>query len=140
MPVVSLNERRKYPRISEAVALRLNSEADASSLEPLDAAPTHVVKMSCGGLRFAHHTSLDAETRLHLSIHLSSSGRTVHIATRVVSSGKEKCDAYSSTQNGQHCIQVEFLKVESDVHQLLADHINYVINKTGISSNFAIPA
>ena len=136
MSVVSLNERRKYPRISDAIALRL----DGNPAEPLNSVPTHVVKMSCGGLRFVHKTAIDTDTNVQLCIHLPSSDKTIHIASRVVSSGEEKSDVFASTKSKRYYVQVEFLNIDQNVHQLLADHVDYVLSKTGMSHRVAIPA
>jgi len=85
--VVTLSERRKHPRISDALALRLDCPATTA---PVDPQPTHIVKMSCGGLRFVHNTPLDVDTHLNLSMHLPSSDKTIHLTSRVISSGEEK--------------------------------------------------
>ncbi len=136
MSVVSLNERRKHPRVSDAIALRLN----ANPSTPINPAPTHVVKMSCGGLRFVHNTAIDPDTTIKLCIHLPSSGKTVHVACRVISSGEEKSDVFARQNGKQYYVQVEFLEIDQTVHQLLADHIDYVLGKTGMSHRVAIPA
>jgi len=95
MSAVSLNERRKYPRITDAIALCLDSEQS----ETLQPTPTHVVKMSCGGLHFLQEVN-----------------------------------------DKSHYVQVEFLDVDQSIHQLLAEHINYVLGKTGLTHRLAIPA
>lgn len=133
MSVVSINERRKYPRVSDAIALRLNAEPST----PLNPTPTHVVKMSCGGLRFVHNEAIDAGTTVNLCMHLASSDQTIHIASRVVSSGEEKT---TSAKGKKYCVQVEFQDVDQPVRHLLANHINYVIAKTGVWHRLAIPA
>lgn len=137
MSVVSLSERRKYPRISDAIALRLESEQTTSA--PLNSTPTHVVKMSCGGLRFAHNTTIEAGTSINLCMHLPSSGKTINVASRVISSGEEKSTIYTGSKREQYYVQVEFQNVDQSVQQLLADHIDYVIDKTGMTHR-AIPA
>lgn len=128
--VVSLNERRKHPRISDAVALRFDCN---DSTTPLDPRPTHIVKMSCGGLRFVHETSVDADTQINLSLHLPSCDQTVHMASRVISSGEEKSGALASSKHKKYFVQVEFLDLDREVHQLIANHIDYVIQKTGMT-------
>ncbi len=122
--VVSLSERRKHPRVSDAVALRLNLD-DLASTSPLDPAPTHVVKMSCGGLRFSHNALLDPGTALPISMHLPSADKTVHLTSRVISSGEEK-----GSNRKAYFIQIEFQHVDAQVKALLEAHINYVLDKT----------
>ncbi len=136
MNVVSLNERRKHPRISDAIALRLNADESTA----LDCTPTHVVKLSCGGLRFVHHAALKPDSRIALALHLTSSNTTVHINCRVVSSGEEKSRINSTCPDKHYFAQVQFLDVEAGVHKLLTDHINYVLHKTGMGHLPAIPA
>lgn len=136
MKVVSLKERRKYPRISDAIALHLNS--DPSNL--LDPTPTHVVKMSCGGLRFVHNTSVEAGARINLCIHLPSSDQTIHLASRVISCGEEKSSVFASSNGTNYYVQVEFVDIDKQVRQLLADHIDYVLGKTGLTHRLAVPA
>lgn len=136
MSVVSLNERRKYPRVSDAVALCLDSDQSVA-LEPT---PTHVVKISCGGLHFLHHCLIDANTRISLCMHLPSSNKTVHLSSRVISSGKTANGVASDINDKNYYVQVEFLDVDQSAHQLLADHISYVISKTGLSHRLAVPA
>ena len=136
MSAVSLNERRKHPRITDAIALCLDSK-QSETLEPT---PTHVVKMSCGGLHFLHHCAIDADTRINLCMHLPSSDQTVHLNSRVISSGKTGNGAAAEVKDKSHYVQVEFLDVDQSIHQLLAKHINYVLNKTGLTHRLAIPA
>ncbi len=136
MKIVALKERRKYPRISDAIALRLNSDPS----EMLDPSPTHVVKLSCGGLRFAHNTSIDAETNIKLCMHLPSSDQTIHLAGRVITSGEEKSASFTGTNTKRYSVQVEFVDVDQQSHQLLADHVDYVLGKTGLSHRLAVPA
>jgi len=130
--VVSLNERRKHPRVSDALALRFNSN-DSPDSSLLDPTPTHVVKMSCGGLRFVHNASVDADTNINLSMHLPSSDQTIHVASRVICSGEETSGISASTAQTQYYVQVEFLHLDTEVLQLLEDHIDYVIQKTGMT-------
>lgn len=130
--VVSLNERRKHPRVSDALALRFNSN-DSPDKSVLDPTPTHVVKMSCGGLRFVHSASVDADTNINLSMHLPSSDQTIHVASRVVCSGEETSVSTGSSAQAQYYVQVEFLDLDTTALQLLEDHIHYVIQKTGMT-------
>lgn len=123
--VVSLNERRKHPRVSDAVALRFNDDGQAPS-PVLDHAPTHVVKMSCGGMRFVHETSLEPDTTLDLSLYLPSADQTVHIESRVISSGEEKTSSTEKT----YFVQLAFQQVNDQVQSLLKNHIDYVQSKT----------
>ncbi len=131
--VVSLNERRKHPRVSDALSLRLN--VDGSNLRTaLDSQPTHIVKLSCGGLRFQHHSSLDENSELLISMHLPSISKTVHIDSRVISSGEEKTKAHHPSKT--YFVQVEFQKMDDQVVAMLKEHINYVLAKT---STFTSP-
>ncbi len=127
--VVSLSERRKHRRVSDAVALRLNLEGHPPSAS-LDPTPTHVVKMSCGGLRFSHSVSLDPGSALPLSMHIPSADKTVHIDSRVISSGEEK-----GTNRKDYFIQVEFQHINDEVKVLLKDHIDYVLEKTNTGAS-----
>lgn len=104
---------------------------DTDVLTPLDPTPTHVVKMSCGGVRFIHNQSVDVDTRFKLCMHLSSCNKTVHLLSRVISSGREKNESMPSSE--KYYVQVEFLDVDKNNHRLLANHIDYVIQKTGMS-------
>ncbi len=118
-------DRRKYPRVSDAIALRLNdSEPDAST--PLDSTPTHIVKLSCGGLRFLHDEPIEANTAVLLSLHLPGTGKTVHLNSRVISSGEEK-----SRTAMRYFVQVEFQNPDTQTRQQLKDHIEFVSKKTG---------
>lgn len=130
--VVSIDERRKYPRVSDALALRFNSD-ESPDTSLLDPTPTHVVKMSCGGLRFVHSASVDADTNINLSMHLPSSDQTIHVGSRVVCSGEDTSGSTSITAQKQYYVQVEFLQLDKSVLQLLEDHIDYVIQKTGMT-------
>jgi len=127
--VISLNERRKYPRVSDAVALRLDEQH--SDLEiPLDPNPTHIVKISCGGMRFLHNSQIDAGTDLCISMYLSSSQLTVQLNSRVISSGEDNTSAKGKSES--HFVQVEFQNINTDTKQLLEDHIDYLLEKTGV--------
>ena len=128
--IVALSERRKHPRVSDALALRLNSEG---STGPLNPQPTHIVKMSCGGLRFVHNTAIDVDTPVNLSFHLPSSDQTLHVACRVVSSGEEKGHTFSSSKQQQYFVQIEFTGLDNSSRELLKRHIDYVIQKTGMT-------
>ncbi len=128
--VVTLSERRKHPRISDAVALRLNS---SETTDPLNPQPTHIVKMSCGGLRFVHNTAIDIGTRMNLSVHLPSSDQTIHLASRVISSGEEKSQLLSHSKQKQYFVQIEFVELSKTVLELLKRHIDHVIQKTGMT-------
>jgi len=127
---VALSERRKHPRISDAVALRFNCD---ETTDPLDPQPTHVVKMSCGGLRFVHNTAVDVDTCMKLSVHLPSSDQTIHVAARVVLSGEDKGRSFSHSKQKQYFVQLEFVELNSTCQELLARHIDYVIQKTGMT-------
>ena len=128
--VVALNERRKHPRVSDALALRLNTDGITEALNPQ---PTHIVKMSCGGLRFVHHTAVDINTPVSLSFYLPSSDETVHVNCRVISSGEEKSNAFSSSKQNQYFVQMEFIDLDKSAQALLKRHIDYVIQKTGMT-------
>jgi len=114
--VVTLSERRKHPRISDALALRLDCPATTA---PVDPQPTHIVKMSCGGLRFV----------LNLSMHLPSSDKTIHLTSRVISSGEEKGHSIQK----QYFVQIEFTELDNTDKALLKRHIDHVIQKTGMT-------
>jgi len=124
--VVTLSERRKHPRISDALALRLDCPVTTA---PVDPQPTHIVKMSCGGLRFVHNTPLDVDTHLNLSMHLPSSDKTIHLTSRVISSGEEKGHSIQK----QYFVQIEFTELDNTDKALLKRHIDHVIQKTGMT-------
>ena len=128
--IVTLSESRKFPRISDAVALRFNCDDTTC---PLDPQPTHIVKMSCGGLRFVHHSVVDVDTRMNLSVHLPSSDQTIHVTGRVISSGEEKSCSISPSGQRQYYVQVEFVDLNNKSQKLLKRHIDYVIQKTGMT-------
>jgi len=129
--VISLQERRKHPRVSDAVALKIIEGIEESAATAIDSAPTHIVKMSCGGLRFVHDTPLDTGVTLLLSMRLASVDKTVHLTSRVIASGEEKT-VFSSIKS--YFVQVQFENIDLNVQQLLENHINYVIEKTGVKN------
>jgi len=118
--VVTLSERRKHPRVSDALALRLDC---SETTGPLNPQPTHIVKMSCGGLRFMHNTAMDVDTQLNLSMHLPSSDQTIHLTSRVISSGEEK----NQSNQKQYFVQLEFIDLDNTAKGLLKRHIDHVI-------------
>ncbi len=131
--VVALSERRKYPRVSDALALRLNCpEKFDPTKDQLNPQPTHIVKMSCGGLRFVHNTAIDIDTHMNLRVHLPSSDQTIHLAGRVISSGEEKSNAFSHSKQKQYFVQIEFIDLNNTEKELLKNQIDYVIQKTGM--------
>ena len=132
--VVALSERRKYPRVSDALALRLNCpETFDPMTDQLNPQPTHIVKMSCGGLRFVHSTAIDINTHMNLRVHLPSSDQTIHLASRVISSGEEKGHLFSHSKQKQYFVQIEFLDLNNTEKEQLKRHIDYVIQKTGMT-------
>jgi len=129
--VVSLSDRRQYPRVSDAIALRLDNP-EAAAYSPLDPVPTHVVKMSCSGLRFLHDSAFESDSQICLSVHLTSSDKTIQINSRVVSSGEEKTIGNATPHQKPYYVQVEFQNLTEQSLQLLKSHIDQVIEKTGI--------
>jgi len=133
--VISLNERRKYPRVSDALALKFVEAGNQSVATPdvLGPLPTHIVQLSCGGLRFCHTATFENNTSLLLTLHLPSADKTVQLESRVIASGEEKpgniipCD--------KPCfVQVVFKNIDNSVQKLLEDHVDYVIEKTGVKN------
>jgi len=133
--VISLNERRKYPRVSDAMALSFveGCTTKQHSSENVGPLPTHIVQLSCGGLRFCHDASFECDTPLLLNLHLPTADKTIQIESRVIASGEEKpgntlpCD--------KPCfVQVVFENIGSSNHQLLKNHVDYVIEKTGVKN------
>lgn len=135
--VISLKERRKHPRVSDALALQLEQQSlETGIVEELDPVPTHIVKMSCGGLRFLHNTSLESDTSLQLRMFLPSANETICVNSRVIASGEEKTDAAKHC-NKHYFVQVEFQQMDTHQQELLENHINYVIEKTGVKNRLA---
>ena len=133
--VISLDERRQYPRVSDAVALSFSEgcTTQQNASETVGPLPTHIVQLSCGGLRFCHDASFECDTLLMLSLHLPTANKTIHLESRVIASGEEK------TGNTLPCdkpcfVQVVFENIDNNNHQLLKHHVDHVIEKTGVKN------
>lgn len=127
------NDVKKFPQVSDAVALRLDPSESGSvpdTCAPLDPTPTHIVKISYGGMRFLHESAMDANDNVYLSLYLPLADQTVQLNSRVVSCGEEKTPS-ARRYHKPYFVQVEFQNIDEHVHQLLKNHINDVLAKTG---------
>ena len=126
-------DTRHYPQVSYAVALRLDPSESVSvpdTCAPLDPTPTHIVKISYGGMRFLHESAMDTNDNVNLSLYLPLADQTIQLNSRVVICGEEKTPS-ARRYLKPYFVQVEFQNIDEHVHQLLKNHINDVLAKTG---------
>ena len=127
------NDVKKFPQVSDAVALRLDPSEPANNpgtCIPLDPAPTHIVKLSYGGMRFLHDDVLNTDDNVNLSLYLPLADQTVQLNSRVVTCGEQKSPSNRPYEK-PYCVQVEFKNINEQVHLLLKNHIDDILAKTG---------
>ena len=127
------NDVKKFPQVSDAVALRLDPSEPANkpgTCIPLDPAPTHIVKLSYGGMRFLHDDVLNTDDNVNLSLYLPLADQTIQLNSRVITCGEEKTSTRRPYEK-PYFVQVEFQNVNEQVHLLLKNHIDNVRAKTG---------
>ena len=127
------NDVKKFPQVSDAVALRLDPSEPANkpgTCIPLDPAPTHIVKLSYGGMRFLHDDVLNTDDNVNLSLYLPLADQTVQLNSRVVTCGEQKSPSNRPYEK-PYFVQVEFKNINEQVHLLLKNHIDDILAKTG---------
>lgn len=126
--IVSLSDRRQSPRVSDALALRVDSltSTDHSTHTPLGPKPTHVVQLSHSGMRFSHDSAFETDTQLSLSIYLPSVEETVQIDSLVVASGEEPS---GRSRKSSYFVQVKFDHTDERLSRLLRQQVDYVLGK-----------
>ena len=124
-------ERRKYRRISDAIALQIRLSDEAANEQEFDAAdlpdhPTHVVSLSPNGLRCYHDENFNDGEMLQLSIRLFPSGERMETQARVVNSGEDN----KPNKNNRFFAGLSFVKMSAENKKQLLEHIDGVARES----------
>jgi len=121
------DERRKYRRVSDAIALHIQLVDEAANQQSFEMAeladyPTHVVSLSPNGLKCFHSEPFNDGDELQLSFRLFPSQQQINTRAVVVNSGEDT----SSTKNDRFFAGLSFVKFNSELRQALLEHIDQV--------------
>lgn len=121
------NERRKYRRVSDAIALQMQIVDEAANEQSFDATeladyPTHVVSLSPNGLKCFHSAPFEKGDVLQLSFRLFPSQQKIDTRAVVVNSGEDT----NSTKNDRFFAGLSFVKLDSELRETLLEHIDQV--------------
>lgn len=124
-------ERRKYRRISDAIALQIRLSDEAANEQQFDAAelpdhPTHVVSLSPNGLRCYHDEMFNDGDKLQLSIRLFPSGERIDTEARVINSGEDD----KPNKNNRFFAGLSFVNLSGERKVQLLEHIDSIARET----------
>ncbi len=125
------NERRKYRRISDAIALHVQQhDATASEAElyvdDLPQHPTHVVSLNPNGLKCYHDKMFNDGDIMALSIRLFPSGERIDTLAKVVNSGEED----QPGKNNRFFAGMAFIKLSDENKALMLEHVKQVARQS----------
>ncbi len=125
------DERRKYRRISDAIALQIHQPDEAANEREFDAVglpehPTHVVSLSPNGFKCYHDEVFSDGEILQLSIRLFPSGQRIDTKARVVNSGEDD----KPNKNNRFFAGLSFIKLSGEHKKLLLEHIDGVARES----------
>lgn len=121
------DERRKYRRVSDAIALQLQLADEAANAEQYDVPeladyPTHVVSLSPNGLKCFHSAPFNDGDVLQLSFRLFPSKQQIDVRAVVINSGEDT----NSAKNDRYFAGLSFEKLDGEQRELLLEHIDQV--------------
>ena len=123
-------ERRKYRRVSDAVALQITSFDEAASEQNSEAcelpqSPTHVVSLSPTGLKCYYHEPFNTGDILQLSIRLFPSGERFDAQAKVVNSGKDE-----SSRNNRYFAGLSFKGLSQEQRSQMLEHLDGIARQS----------
>ena len=121
------DERRKYRRVSDAIALQLELVDEAANEQSYDAPelpdyPTHVVSLSPNGLKCFHDKPFNDGDILNLSFRLFPSQLQIDTVASVVNSGEDA----NAGKTDRFFAGLSFDGLDEAVLEELLDHIDQV--------------
>lgn len=130
------DERRKYRRVSDAIALQIRQSDEAANEQDYDAAdlphhPTHVVSLSPNGLKCYHDEQFNDGETLKLSMRLFPGGERLDTEARVINSGEE---SNKPNKNNRFFAGLSFVNLTGERKQRLLDHMDRVARESFGSS------
>jgi len=120
-------ERRKYRRVSDAIALQIELIDEAANEQNYDAPelpdyPTHVVSLSPNGLKCFHDRPFNDGDVLHLSFRLFPCQRQIDTQATVVNSGEDT----NSGKSDRFFAGLSFDDLDEESREDLLEHIDQV--------------
>ncbi len=124
-------ERRKFRRISDAIALSIQPVDEAANEQDYEGSdlpdyPTHVVSLSPNGLKCYHHEAFNDGEKLQLSIKLFPGGVRIDTEAVVVNCGEDE----GKRQNDRFFAGLSFRGLSEENSEQLLSHIDRVARES----------
>jgi len=124
-------ERRKFRRISDAIALTISEVDEAANEQDYEGTdlpdyPTHVVSLSPNGLKCYHDQAFGDGDKLQLSIKLFPGGERINTEAVVVNSGEDE----AKRQNNRFFAGLSFVNLSKEDRAQLLSHIDRVARES----------
>jgi len=125
------SERRRFRRVSDAIALKISSADQAANDESIDGAdlpdfPTHVVSLSSSGLKCYHEEPFNDGDIVRLSIALFPEKTRLELKARVVNSGEEQ----ARSKDNRFFAGLAFEGITDEQQGTILEHIDRVARQS----------